>query len=176
VRCRRIDQFRNCFIVNVNDTVELPRGEVVITSVITPHPHQSTVKGSIRIGETVYVCVYAAMRWNDSGVDVVCGQSFSFSVPLSEQWMDWKRPCGANGYHSTRLIRPWEALRRVPKANWFQLIATVGRSLESAAVIGTKLSQFLPPFPGRLYLFANDLPWMYWNNRGMIAVRITRTR
>jgi hypothetical protein len=34
----------------------------------------------------------------------------------------------------------------------------------------------LPPFPGRLYLFANDLPWMYWNNRGVIAIRITRTK
>lgn len=29
-------------------------------------------------------------------------------------------PCGI-------LIRPWESVRRVPQANWFQLIGTIGR-------------------------------------------------
>jgi len=71
-------------------------------------------------------------------------------------------------------MRPSEAFRRVPEAKWFQLIATIGRSAKARIVVGSSLTDFLPPFPGRLYFFANDLPWMYWNNKGMLAVRVTR--
>lgn len=131
---------------------------------------------TMRNGQTAYVPVYADKCWNDSGIDVVCGQAFAFSVPDSERWIDWKTQYGAEGYDSNRLIRPWESFRRVPRARWFQLICTIGKSTRSPIIVGSQLSEFLPPFPGRLYLFANDLPWMYWNNRGMIAVRITRTK
>ncbi|MEY2487750.1 MAG: hypothetical protein QOH39_3398 [Verrucomicrobiota bacterium] len=130
----------------------------------------------MRVGHTAYICVYADRRWNDSGVDVISGQAFAFSVPDSEKWIDWRKRCGAEGYNSNRMIRPWENFRRVPRARWFQLICTVGKSLRSPIIIGSQLINFLPPSPGRLYLFANDLPWMYWNNHGMIAVRITRTK
>jgi hypothetical protein len=137
---------------------------------------QLNAPATIRLGQTAYVCVYAHKPWNDSGVDVMSGQVFSFSVPSGEEWIDWQTPCGADGYGSTYFVRPWEILRRVPKAKWLQLIGTIGKSVKSPVIIGSKLLNFLPPFPGRLYLFANDLPWMYWNNRGVIAVRITRTK
>src|SRR4051812_10379488 len=130
----------------------------------------------MRIGQTAYVCVHANKLWNDSGVDVVSGQSFAFTVPGSERWTDWKTPCDADGYDSNQLMRPWETLRRVPGARWFKLICTIGRTIRSPIVVGSQLLDFLPPFPGRLYLFANDIPLMYWNNHGMIAVRITRLK
>ena len=132
--------------------------------------------GTMRVGQTAYVCVYADKRWNDSGIDVVSGQAFAFTVPHSERWADWKNECSADGYNSNQLIRPWETFRRVPHARWFQLICTTGKSISSPVIVGSQFRYFLPPFPGRLYLFANDVPWMYWNNRGMIAVRITRTK
>jgi hypothetical protein len=97
-------------------------------------------------------------------------------VPEHETWIDWDIPCSADGYPSTLLIRPWEWLRRVPNANWLQLIGTVGRSTRPPILIGSQLIDFVPPFPGRLYFFANDLAWMYWNNKGKIAVRLTRTK
>ena len=131
---------------------------------------------TIRVGQTAYVSVLAHKRWNDSGIDVVAGQAFTFSVPSGEEWIDWRTPCGANGYVSNCWIRSWETFRRVPKANWLQLIGTIGKSTKSAIIIGSRLPEFLPSLPGRLYLFGNDLPWMYWNNRGMLAVRITRTK
>jgi hypothetical protein len=137
---------------------------------------QLNALATMRLGQTAYVCVYAHKPWNDSGVDVVSGQFFSFSVPGGEEWSDRQRASGADGYASTYFIRPWERLRRVPKAKWLQLIGTIGKRIKSPVIIGSKLLNFLPPFPGRLYLFANDLPWMYWNNRGMIAVRIIRTK
>lgn len=131
---------------------------------------------AMRVGQTSYVCVYANKRWNDSGIDVVSGQVFNLSVPRSERWIDSQKSCGPDGYTSTWSCRPWEKLRRVPAAKWLQLIGTVGRSTIPSIVVGSQLIDFLPPFPGRLYFFANALPWMYWNNKGMIAVRVTRTR
>jgi hypothetical protein len=131
---------------------------------------------TMRVGQTAYVCVAADNLWNDSGINVVSGQAFTFSVPSGEQWIDWRTPCGADGYPSTRLIRFWEKFRRIPNANWMQLIATIGKSIERPIVVGSKLMNFLPPLAGRLYLFANDLHWMYWNNKGTMAVRITRTK
>jgi hypothetical protein len=138
--------------------------------------HQHDVSSTMRVGQTAYVPVYANKLWNDSGVDVVSGQVFNFAVPAGEEWTDWRNRCNADGYNSTDLIRRLEIFRRVPKARWLQLIGTIGKSIRSAIVIGSNYLEFLPPSPGRLYLFANDLPWMYWNNRGMIAVRITRTK
>jgi hypothetical protein len=130
----------------------------------------------LRVGETAYICVCARSRWNDSDVDLVSGQAFAFSVPSGEEWTDWRRTCGADGYASICAIRRWEFLRRVPGARWLQLIGTIGRSIKHPVIIGSRLAHFLPPYPGRLYLFANDVPWMYWNNRGVISVRITRTK
>jgi hypothetical protein len=131
---------------------------------------------TMRIGQTAYVPVYANKLWNDSGIDVVSGQVFNFAVPASEEWTDWRNRCNADGYTSTHLMRRLEIFRRVPKARWLQLIGTIGKSIRSPVVIGSQFLEFLPSSPGRLYLFANDVPWMYWNNRGMIAVRITRTK
>jgi hypothetical protein len=131
---------------------------------------------TMRIGQTAYVPVYANKLWNDSGVDVVSGQVFNFAVPGAEQWIHWRNPCGADGYAASYCLRRLQLFRRIPKAKWLQLIGTIGKSIRSPVIIGSQLLNFLPPIPGRLYLFANDIPWMYWTNRGMIAVRITRTK
>jgi hypothetical protein len=127
------------------------------------------------VGETACVCVQADKLWNDSGIDVLPSQTYNFVVPETEQWIDLDIPCGADGYDSTPLIGIWEAFRRVPTENWFKLIGTVGHSIKPPIVIGSRLIGFLPPYPGRLYFFANDLTCMYWNNKGSINVRVTRT-
>ena len=113
---------------------------------------------SMNIGQMAYVCVYADRLWNDSGVDVASGQAYNFTVPDSEKWIDWRTPCGADGYHSTPLLRPWEELRRVPDANEFQLIGTVGRSTKPPIVIGSRLFNFSPPLGslGRRYRNKED--------------------
>ena len=128
------------------------------------------------VGQTTYVSVHANRLWNDSGIDVIPGRSYRFTVPANETWSDSHKICGPTGYMSIRLLRLWLAFRRVPEANWLQLIGTIGRPPRARIVLGSHLANFLPPFNGRLYFFANDLPWMYWNNRGMIAVRVTRTQ
>ena len=128
------------------------------------------------IEETACVCVEADKVWNDSGIDVLPNETYNFVVPQSESWIDYDIPCSADGYASTPLIKMWESFRRVPDENWFKLIGTIGRSVKPPIVIGSQLTGFSPPFPGRLYFFANDLLLMYWNNKGSINVRVTRTR
>ena len=135
---------------------------------------RATSSRSIEVGHTAYVCVYANKPWNDSGLDVISGQIYNFTVPAGETWSDSGKICGADGYRSDLLMRPWDAFRRVPEAKWLQLIGTIGRSIKARIIVGPSLTDFLPPFPGRLYFFANDLRWMYWNNKGMLAVRVTR--
>jgi len=136
----------------------------------------SPILDSIGIGETAYVCVHANKLWNDSGIDVAWGQRYTFSVARGEKWIGGQRTCGPDGYLPARSARLSKFLRRVPEARRFQLIGAVGRSTKSAIIIGHQLPDFLVLFPGRLYLFANDLAWMYWNNEGMLAVRIKRTK
>lgn len=128
------------------------------------------------IGETAYVCVYANKAWNDSGIDVSWGQRYTFRVHESEKWARRRRICGADGYPSSWLTRPLETLRRVPEGKWLQLIGAVGYSIKSAIIVGEGLADLLILFPGRLYFFANEFPWMYWRNQGIIAVRVTRTK
>jgi hypothetical protein len=128
------------------------------------------------VGQTAYVPVYANKPWNDSGVDVSSGQVFNFAVPASEEWTHWRRTCGADGYGSVSFNRLVQTFRRVPEAEWLQLVCTIGKSSRFSTTIGSKLVRFSPGYRGRLYLFGNDLPWTYWGNRGMIAVRITRTK
>jgi len=132
--------------------------------------------GMLHVDETAYVCVYANRLWNDSGIDVRWGQRYTFRVPNGEKWTDGWRICRADGYPSSRPMRPWECLRRIPGAKWLELIGAIGRSPKSAFVIGQGLSDLPILFPGRLYFFANDLRWMYWNNGGLIPLRITRTK
>ena len=130
----------------------------------------------VNVGQTAYVCVRADRLWNDSDVDVALGQTYNFTVPAGEKWRDWRPPCGADGYSSALWLRPWEIIRRVPEANWLQLVATVGRSTRPSMVVGSKLIDFSPSFPGRLYFFANCLTGLHWRNKGMIAVRVMRTK
>jgi len=131
---------------------------------------------AMTIEETACVCVEADKVWNDSGIDVLPNETYNFVVPQSESWIDYDIPRSADGYASTPLIKMWESFRRVPDESWFKLIGTIGRSVKPPIVIGSQLTGFSPSFPGRLYCFANDLLWMYWNNKGSINVRVTRTK
>jgi hypothetical protein len=146
------------------------------TDGIGPTSHQLDGPRTLRVGQTAYVPVYANRLWNDSGVDVASGQVFTFAVPASEEWSHGRRPCGADGHDSAPFNRRLQTFRRVPKASWLQLICTIGKSGRLSTIIGSNLFGFSPDYRGRLYLFGNDLPWTYWSNRGMIAVRITRNK
>jgi hypothetical protein len=112
--------------------------------------------------------VEARRRWNDTGVDITLGQSLR--ILASGLWRDWRIETDADGFSRSHLKR-LEPLRRVPAANWFQLCGTVDRRPDQAVLLGCDVT-FNAPAGGRLYLFANDIDWMRWNNAGQITTRI----
>jgi len=113
--------------------------------------------------------VWAAELWNAPKIRVQKDQRLSVSA--SGEWKDWGRPCGPEGYESERL-KPFEALRRAPKARWLELIGCIDKRLDLSFPIGVR-GQVVAPAAGEVYLFANDVWFMYWNNSGCIEVEIT---
>ena len=125
------------------------------------------------LGQSRSFLVDAAKLWNPSGILLEARNSYCIAVEGDQMWKDWLIPADADGYRRDAL-RLWEPLRRVPDQNWFKLVGTIGRDQTTPIIIGKTLSEFSPGSPGELLCFANDIPWMYWNNCGSIEVTITR--
>jgi len=129
------------------------------------------------------VVVRARCKWNDTGFEVVGGAHYRLSV--NGTWFDAHYEKDAAGYRSDdpvvpRFSRPMFALaerwRRLPGANWFSLIGAVDRKslFDMGAVLHSGSGEFTAPASGRLFCFANDLPFMYWNNKGQVLIQIER--
>jgi len=106
-------------------------------------------------------------RWNDSGIQLQAGQLYAYEAQGC--WTDWWIQCSAEGYERCWL-RPLRRFRRYPSAAWFQLIASLDRRPECSWPLHGS-GRFTAPASGRLWLYANDAPIAYWNNRG--ALRFT---
>lgn len=117
---------------------------------------------------SAYVEVFAAHRWTDTGVDVLEGDRVTVSA--AGHWSDAGIECDAEGFERAWL-RPFERMRRAPKARWFQLIGAVERRLQTPLILGNH-AVARAPASGRLFLFANDVPFMHWNNSGFLRVTI----
>lgn len=68
-------------------------------------------------------------------------------------------------------LQQW--LKRAPGQPVFRFMAAVDKRAEVLIPIGTDHC-FRPTASGRLYLFVNDVPGFYANNRGTAKVRVTR--
>ncbi len=112
--------------------------------------------------------VFARALWNDSGFDVTAGALVL--IAAHGEWFDWNRKTGPGGYVEPKFdfIADW---RRAPGANWFALVGCVDKDKRTCQAV--QFGQHMRfAASGRLWLFANDLPFMYWNNSGAICVRI----
>lgn len=133
---------------------------------------KAMVKRQLAVGDVMSNAVPAEELWHDTGIEVKEGEEYRFAAV--GRWTDWCIPCDANGYASTTpMLKASESLRRMPQENWFALIGAVGRNNGHYFRIGAKSVQRMPA-AGTLYCFANDVPWMYWNNQGTIQLTITR--
>jgi len=114
--------------------------------------------------------ILACRRWNETPFRVVEGHRYRFSA--TGEWKDWRTPSGATGYLDDRLKR-FEPLRRLPEARWFSLVGAVNRDRLTLFDIGHLIAEQQPwtaPETGTLYCFANDVWFMYWNNRGTVEL------
>jgi hypothetical protein len=110
----------------------------------------------------------ARSHWNDTGIDVTAGQGLR--IIASGTWSDWKIETDADGFAAPHL-KLAEPFRRAPSANWFQLCGAVDRRLDQVVRLGRDVT-FSAPASGRLFLFANDVSWMHWNNASHLTVQI----
>ena len=143
--------------------------------------HESARSVNLAVGETQRFTVYAPELYSWSGVRLEKGSVYSFQVPAGETWKDKSIDCGAEGWTSEQLswlkeaiVRRYEEYRRVPAANWFELIGSIDDDGDSFFRIGNGLDAFRAPESGDLYAFPNDLADKYGNNKGRIEVEIKR--
>ncbi len=125
--------------------------------------------------------VYAPLRYSWSGVRLEKGAIYSVRVPAGQTWEDKDIVCGARGWTTAELpwlkekiIRRFEDDRRVPSANWFELIGSIDDDGDSFFRISDGLAEFKAPESGDFYAFSNDLATTYSNNEGEITVEISR--
>ena len=132
------------------------------------------------------LCVSAREPWNATGLLLEAGRAYDFTAEGS--WRDASIVCDAAGYRSDggdprplspRALSPlqafilqrFEGYRRMP-APWFALIGAIDEDIASAFVIGRAAARVKMPKTGMLTCFANDVPFMYWNNRGCLALTV----
>ena len=156
---------------------------VLATTARADEAPQPTTSRQLAVGESLQVKVVAKEKFNPTGLKVAAGQHYSFVVAKEAKWTDLSIECDAGGWKSEQapaltrgFITKAEKDRRVPAADWFELIGTVGKDEQQHFQIGKRGTDwtYTAPVDGALFLFANDLDRMYGNNRGHIEVTITR--
>lgn len=126
----------------------------------------------MEIGETRSVPVRARCVWNDTNLSFETDGRYR--IAASGTWVDFFLKHGPAGDPSPNFYLRWfEGLRRVKNANWFALVGALDRDMESAFVIGAGCD-YQATSRGQLTCFANDVKGFYWNNRGTVAVTVTR--
>lgn len=120
------------------------------------------------------ISVDARKSWNGTGILVHAGEKYRIDAS-NEEWSDAgikSTAAGQSGRGFQRIFRP---LIRCHQAQWFELVAAVGRSNQQMHPIGLGADvSFITEENVELGFFANDVIFMYWNNKGVIHVAITR--
>lgn len=119
----------------------------------------------------IMVKISSEVKWNDTGIDLI--EDRHYKCTTNGLWKDCIFECSADG-HSNFLnflldIISWT--KRNPKAKWFQLIGVINTDLNHTIPLGTTCS-FMAKKSGRLWVYANDADFAYFNNHGEIDLII----
>jgi hypothetical protein len=118
---------------------------------------------------TITKSIPARERWTRV-CDIRQGATYAFTA--SGTWKDWYTDAQAKGYDRAWL-KPFSGLKVMPKEQWFALIGSIDQDTDTAFLIGASYPPWIAPKTGVLYCFANDIPWMYWNNSGAVELTCT---
>jgi hypothetical protein len=110
----------------------------------------------------------ASRKWNATGVRL--HRDREYHIVASGTWIDFYIRTDARGFERNHL-RPFKRFKHQPEAPWFALMGSIGKE-SPCFLVGTGLL-LKPDKAGELFLFANDMPAMYWNNRGSLDITIT---
>lgn len=135
---------------------------------------------SLDVQETSTIDVRPDALYFPSGIRIESGARYRFQA--SGKWKDGSIFCGPEGWNGL-ILQAWN---RLPWQRFFRLCGTVGENLDHAFAIGPGLDWSAPIEVAQLsdqqlYLFANDWPSRYGNNKaltpdqgGPLRVSITR--
>jgi hypothetical protein len=151
----------------------------------------------LAVGEKASVEVDSQLWFDFSGLLVSQGAKYRFTPDAAGRWTDKNIECNASGWPKDQdrgKISAWfkdkffnsaivGLTRRVPEANWFEMIACVGADGKTTVPIGHGQHQQIPwtsATSGPLFFFANDAKLsgfghdFYQNNKGKIFVTVER--
>ncbi|WP_131417508.1 T6SS phospholipase effector Tle1-like catalytic domain-containing protein [Corallincola luteus] len=157
-------------------------GSKLVYQGINPHielPIQNLRR--LDVDTSVTVTVFAAEKFNRTGLVLIAGEHYQFEVLPKQSWRDADIQCDANGWNrSTVSLGPhhqpfavYEPLRRLPNVNWLALCGAIGANENELFPIGLE-SSYTPRKSGEFCPFANDLPDFYGNNAGKMLLKVTR--
>lgn len=142
--------------------------------------HETAKPRPLRVDESISCEVATERYYNWSGVELVEGGVYEFSVTVIDPLKDGDVECGPNGWDSEELtwrepaMKALERFRRCPSANWFELVGSLGDEDDDIFRIGSGGNDYTSTKKAELYLFVNDLKRTYGNNDGRLEVVITR--
>ena len=145
--------------------------------------HSSATASGLAVGESHVCRVLSKIQYNWSGVALEEGATYRFSVDEYDTWSDGSIKCGPGGWESEdlswfkeKIVERMEKHRRVPEANWFELIGAIGDEDDKTFRLNEAAGgqEDVAENSGDLYFFANDLKSKYDNNDGDLWVTIER--
>lgn len=163
-----------------------PNAESIAANGLRDHLIRGRYPGvTLAAGESRDVTVHARLKFSPTGLRVDAGQEYIFLIDENQKWSDASITCGPEGWTREQVdlgmkeffIWAKESDRRVPDANWFELIAAIGRDDRNPVSV-IKHARDKRPIKttqnGELFFFANDLDNRYGNNMGSLRVKIQR--
>jgi hypothetical protein len=135
--------------------------------------------GFLDVGQRCQAIVHADRMATSTTLVVLKGQRYQVQAAPGQKWFDANRcsspPQGDAGNGAMSVLR---RLRR-DDADWFTLMAAVTRDAEGRDRLGHGQAVASEPVvevqhTGLLALYPNDVPGLYWNNKGEILACIER--
>ncbi|MCA9048779.1 MAG: DUF2235 domain-containing protein [Planctomycetaceae bacterium] len=138
----------------------------------------------LNIGEERELFCNALRPNNHSGLLVVSGEKYLFTVPHGQQWTDFDTTCGPEGWTRESVTKGFfkesifavgEFFRRAPSSAWFALMGSVGGDdSEIFEILQHTSAPRNMSSTGEFCSFANDHQKFYSNNTGTLRFRIRR--
>lgn len=172
-------------ICNASQTLAIALSSLFAGSVLS-QTHDSSQRRSpqlLQVEESVSVEIHSACQWNRTGIMLEAGAHYQFQVSACDTWKDASIVCSASGWTSKDvrpILRPLvmaaEKKRRMPSANWFELIGVQDGASCKMFRIGCRGAgwTYSPTKNGEFVAFANDLTSKYGNNSGSLRLTVTR--
>jgi hypothetical protein len=131
------------------------------------------------------ITVNADKYWNASGLFLEKGVEYIIDIDDKEQiWWDWNQKAKWDGWVEKEqgLIKSLnKVFARNKEKGLFFLMGSVHKDCTRSYTSDYQITirpgeQFTAEHTGKFYTFANDWPFMYWNNKGSIKIRISKVK